>query len=224
MRPRVALSIADFYLGRMLQRTLPAGFIAPCLPSKTDKLPSGSQWLHEIKHDGFRVIARKDGTKVRFYSRPGNDLTYRFPLIVESLARLRSRSCIIDGEAVAFNDNGLASFDRIRYRRHDATVFLYAFDLIELNGDDLRRDPLEVRKATLVSVLAKAGAGIRLNEHIEHEDGATVFAHACKLGLEGIVSKRKNSPYRSGRSPDWLKMKNAAHPAVKREAEEDWGR
>jgi ATP-dependent DNA ligase len=208
----------------MLQRTLPAGFIAPCLPSKTDKLPSGSQWLHEIKHDGFRVIARKDGTKVRFYSRPGNDLTYRFPLIVESLARLRSRSCIIDGEAVAFNDNGLASFDRIRYRRHDATVFLYAFDLIELNGDDLRRDPLEVRKATLVSVLAKAGAGIRLNEHIEHEDGATVFAHACKLGLEGIVSKRKNSPYRSGRSPDWLKMKNAAHPAVKREAEEDWGR
>ncbi len=103
-------------------------------------------------------------------------------------------------------------------------MFLYAFDLIELNGDDLRRDPLEVRKATLVSVLAKAGAGIRLNEHIEHEDGATVFAHACKLGLEGIVSKRKNSPYRSGRSPDWLKMKNAAHPAVKREAEEDWGR
>jgi bifunctional non-homologous end joining protein LigD len=89
------------------------------------------------------------------------------------VARLRSRSCIIDGEAVACNDNGLASFDRIRYRRHDATVFLYAFDLIELNGDDLRRDPLEVRKATLVSVLAKAGAGIRLNEHIEHEDGAT---------------------------------------------------
>src|SRR5207247_8004327 len=71
----------------MLQRTLPAGFIAPCLPAKTDKLPSGSQWLHEIKHDGFRVIARKDGTKVRLYSRPGNDLTYRFPLIVESLAR-----------------------------------------------------------------------------------------------------------------------------------------
>ena len=84
----------------MLQRALPAGFIAPCLPSKTDKLPSGRQWLHEIKHDGFRVIARKTGAQVRLYSRPGNDLTYRFRLIVETLARLRSRSCIIDGEAV----------------------------------------------------------------------------------------------------------------------------
>jgi ATP-dependent DNA ligase len=94
-------------------RPLPAGFIAPCLPSKTDKLPSGSQWLHEIKHDGFRVIARKDGAKVRLYSRPGNDLTYRFPLIVESLARLRSRSCIIDGEAVACDESGGPSFDHI---------------------------------------------------------------------------------------------------------------
>jgi ATP-dependent DNA ligase len=140
----------------MLQRTLPAGFIAPCLPTKTDKLPSGSQWLHEIKHDGFRIIARKTGAQVRLYSRPGNDLTHRFPLIVETLARLRSRSCIIDGEAVACDDNGVASFNLIRYRRHDDSTFLYAFDLIELNGDDMRRDPLEVRKATLRSTLAKA--------------------------------------------------------------------
>src|SRR5215831_16580490 len=96
----------------MLQRTLPAGFIGPCLPTKTDKLPSGSQWLHEIKHDGFRIIARKNRAQVRLYSRPGNDLTHRFPLIVETLARLRSRSRIIDGEAVACDDNGGAS----RYR------------------------------------------------------------------------------------------------------------
>jgi len=81
----------------MLQRALPAGYIAPCLPTKTDKLPSGSEWLHEIKHDGFRVIARKNGAQVRLYSRPGNDLTYRFPLIVETLASLRSRSCISTG-------------------------------------------------------------------------------------------------------------------------------
>jgi len=99
-------------------------------------------------------------------------------------------------------------------------VFLYAFDLIELNGDDLRRDPLEVRKAALRGMLAKAGLGLRFNEHIEG-DGPTVFAHACKMGLEGIVSKRKDSAYRSGRSPDWLKMKNANAPAVRREAEED---
>jgi bifunctional non-homologous end joining protein LigD len=197
------------YLAGMLQRTVPAGFIAPCLPSKTDKLPSGSEWLHEIKHDGFRVIARKNGAQVRLYSRPGNDLTYRFPLIVETLARLRSRSCIIVGEAVACDDNGITSFDRVRYRHHDGSIFLYAFDLIELNGDHLRPDPLEGRKATLEMILAKARPGIRFNEHMEG-DGEIVFRHACKLGLEGIVSKRKHSAYRSGRSPDWLKMKNAA--------------
>jgi bifunctional non-homologous end joining protein LigD len=189
------------YLAGMLQRTLPAGFIAPCLPTRTDKLPSGGEWLHEIKHDGFRVIARKSGAQVRLYSRPGNDLTYRFPLIVETLSRLRSRSCIIDGEAVACDDNGVALFNRVRYLHHDESIFLYAFDLIELNGDDLRSDPLEGRKATLEMILAKAGAGIRFNEHMEG-DGETVFRHACKLGLEGIVSKRKDSAYRSGRSPD----------------------
>ena len=160
---------------------------------------------------------------MRLYSRPGNDFTRRFPLIVETLARLRSRSCIIDGEAVACDDNGVALFDLVRHHRANDSVFLYAFDLIELNGDDMRRDPLEVRKATLRSMLAKAGLGLRFNEHLEG-DGPTVFAHACKMGLEGIVSKRKDSPYRSGRSPDWLKMKNPAAPAVKREAEEDWGK
>jgi len=159
---------------------------------------------------------------VKLYSRPGNDLTGRFPLIVETLANLRTRSCIIDGEAVACDDNGLAVFDRIRYRHHEGKVFLYAFDLIELDGDDLRREPLDVRKATLRSLLVKVGPGLRWNEHIEG-DGETIFRYACKLGLEGIVSKRKDSPYRSGRSPDWLKMKNPDAPAVKREAEEDWG-
>src|SRR4029453_11593774 len=169
----------------MLQRTLPAGFIAPWLPTKTDKPPSGSQWLHEIKHDGFRVIARKDGPRVRLYSRPGNDLTHRLPLIVDALARPWSRSCIIDGEAVACDDNGVASFDLGRHQRANESIFLYAFDLIELNGDDLRRDPLEVRKATLASIVANASPGIRFNEHMEG-DGQTVFAHACKMGLEGI--------------------------------------
>jgi ATP-dependent DNA ligase len=146
-------------------RTLPTGFIAPCLPTKTDQLPSGGLWIHEIKHDGFRIIARKDGVRVRLYSRPGNDFTRRFPPIARALTHLRCRSCIIDGEAVICDDNGVASFDRIRYRRNDGDVFLYAFDLIELNGDDLRRDPLEVRKATLASIVAKASPGIRFNKH-----------------------------------------------------------
>src|SRR5204863_3909552 len=106
-----------------------------------------------------RSSTRKERKRVRLYSRPGNDLTYRFPLIVEALARLRSRSCIIDGEAVACGPDGIASFDRIRYRRHDADVFMWAFDLIELNGDDVRRDPLAVRKATLERILARAPPG-----------------------------------------------------------------
>ena len=166
---------------------------------------------------------RKDGDRVRLYSRPGNDLTDRFSLIVAAMAGLRSRSCILDGEAVCCDESGMPSFDRIRYRRHDTCVFLYAFDLIELEGVDLRRDPIETRKATLASVLRKVGPGVQLNEHLQHEDGDLVFRHACKMGLEGIVSKRLGSPYRSGRSPDWLKMKNPGCEAVRREAEEDWG-
>jgi ATP-dependent DNA ligase len=205
-------------------RALAAGFIAPCLPINALQPPSGAEWLHEIKHDGFRVIARKIGKRVKLYSRPGNDLTCRFPLIVEALARLRAGSCVIDGEAVACRDDGMADFNRIRYRHHDANVFLYAFDLIEHNGDDLRRDPLQVRKATLASVIARAGSGLRFNEHMEEEDGPLVFQHACKLGLEGIVSKRRDSGYRSGRSADWIKSKNPNAPAVKREAEEEWVR
>jgi bifunctional non-homologous end joining protein LigD len=117
-----------------------------------------------IKHDGFRIIARKTGTQVRLYSRLGNDLTYRFPLIVETLARLRLRSCIIDGEAVASDGKGVTSFNLVRYRRHDESIFLYASDLIELNGDDLRRGPLADRKATPEIILARAGTGIRFNE------------------------------------------------------------
>ena len=100
-------------------RPLPAGFVVPCLPTRAPRPPYGAIWLHEIEHDGFRVIARKEGKRVRLYSRPGNDLTHRFPLIVEALGNLCSRSCIIDGEAVSCGPDGIASFDRIRYRRHD---------------------------------------------------------------------------------------------------------
>src|ERR1700730_3285146 len=163
-------------------RPLPAGFIAPCLPSRAPRPPYGAIWLHEIKHDGFRAIARKDGVRVKIYSRPGNDLTSRFPQIVEALSRLRSRSCIIDGEAVACGDDGIALFERIRYGRHDASVFMWAFDIIELNGDDLRREPLERRKAALARVLARAGHDVQLNEHLEAE-GPLVFEHACRMGL-----------------------------------------
>jgi bifunctional non-homologous end joining protein LigD len=201
-----------------------SAFIEPCLPSPTDQPPSGAGWIHEIKHDGFRLMVRRDPAGVRLITRNGHDWSGRFPLIAQAADALKVRSFLIDGEAVACDGDGMPSFDRLRYRRADGHVFLFAFDLIELNGKDLRQEPLEVRKATLASLLAKAAPGLRLNEHLEHDDGGVVFRHACQLGLEGIVFKRLGSSYRSGRSRDWLKMKNPAAPAVKREAEEDWGK
>jgi bifunctional non-homologous end joining protein LigD len=195
-------------------------FIEPCLPSPADRPPSGPGWLHEIKLDGFRMMVRRDPAGVRLLTRNGHDWTGRFPRIAAAAEALRARSFLTcDGD-------GLPVFDRLRYRRQDGRVFLYAFDLLELNGRDMRRDQLEVRKSALAGVLRrmKAWAGIQLNEHCDDLPVDVVFRHACKLGFEGIVSKRVGSPYRSGRSRDWLKMKNPNAPAVKREAEEDWGR
>ena len=113
-------------------------------------------------------------------------------------------------------------FGTHRSWRHDHAAVLCAFDLIELDGKDLRRVPIEQRKKALADLLGRERDGIVLNAHYNC-DGATVFKHACALGCEGIVSKRRGSPYRSGRVEHWLKIKNAAAPAVKREAEEDWG-
>ena len=137
------------------------------------------------------------------------------------LAALPAGSCVIDSEAIVVDDNGLSVFDLIRYRRQDHAVSLCAFDLIELDGNDLRREPIEVRKRTLKGLLRRAHPGIVFNRHFDVE-GAIVFRQACALGCEGIVSKRVGSPYRSGRVDHWLKIKNPASPAVKQEAEEDW--
>ena len=203
--------------------TVPAGFIEPCLPTVSPRPPIGTAWVHEIKHDGIRVITRKTQFGVRLYRRSGNDIAQRFPLIAETVARLPARSCIIDGEAVSCGDDGIAVFERILYKRYDHTVFLYASDIIELNGEDLRPEPLEARKATLGSLLTPAGIGVRLNEHLEHANGVHVFERACRMGLEGIVSKRKGSRYHSGRTLDWMKAKNPNAPAVTRLSREDWG-
>jgi bifunctional non-homologous end joining protein LigD len=143
--------------------------------------------------------------------------------VVEAVNHLKVRSCLIDGEVLCCDERGLARFDVLRRRRNEGVAFLYAFDLLELDGQDLRREPLEVRKQTLASLLRSSLPGVQFNAHLTHP-GDIVFAHACKMGLEGIVSKRLGSSYRSGRSPDWLKFNNPEAPAVKREAEEDWGR
>jgi len=204
--------------------TLPAGFIPPCLPMMAPRPPSEPFWLHEIKHDGLRIIARKDSKRVRLFDRLGNDLTQRFPLIAGAMAWLPS--CTIDGEAVTCDESGLPSFDLLRRRQRDDRAFLYAFDLIELAGDDRRRDPLEQRKFDLSRLLADESPGLVLNKWIDGDrfDGATVLEHVCSAGLEGIVSKRKDSRYISGRSPYWLKMKNPMSAAAGRKAEDELAR
>jgi bifunctional non-homologous end joining protein LigD len=205
------------------ERTRPRlGIIEPCLPSPAKAPPSGPGWLHEIKHDGFRIMARRDGVGVRQFTRNGRDFTARFPLAAAAVAALPGRSFLIDGEAIVTDDDGLAVFELIRRARRGAAAVLYAFDLIELEGQDLRRKPIEHRKQKLSQLVRTPRPGIVVNEHYDGH-GEIVFEHACKLGCEGIVSKRLGSPYRSGRSPHWVKVKNPKAPAVKREAEEDWG-
>ncbi len=205
------------------ERTRPGlGIIEPCLPSPAKAPPSGPGWIHEIKHDGMRIMARRDGAGVRLITRHGNDLTSRFPFVVAAVTALPARSFLIDGEAIVTNGDGLAVFDLIRRKRHGDSAVLCAFDLIELDGEDLRRSSIEYRKRKLAKLVTRcAHLGIVLNEHYDG-DGEIVFQHACKLGCEGIVSKRLGSPYRSGRSPHWIKIKNPNVPAVRREKEEDW--
>ena len=209
----------------MGERTRPGlGIIEPCLPSPAKAPPSGPGWLHEIKHDGFRILARRDSARVRLITRHGNDFPARFPLVASAVEALPARSCLIDGEAIVCDENGLAVFELIRGHGSKTSAVLCAFDLLELDGKDLRRRPIEERKGLLAKLLHDSDSDrIVLNKHYE-EDGAVVFREACSLGCEGIVSKRLGSIYRRGRSPLWLKVKNPNAPAVKREAQEDWGR
>jgi bifunctional non-homologous end joining protein LigD len=206
------------------ERTRPGlGIIEPCLPSPAKAPPSGPGWLHEIKHDGFRILARRDSAGVRLITRAGNDFSSRFPFIAKAVGKLPVRSCLIDGEAIVCDQNGLADFELIRRHGTIGSAVLCAFDLLELEGRDLRREPIEKRKALLAKLLKGSHSSIALDEHFE-EDGSAVFRAACQLGCEGIVSKRLGSMYRRGRSPHWVKVKNPKAPAVKREAEEDWRR
>jgi bifunctional non-homologous end joining protein LigD len=206
------------------ERTRPGlGIIEPCLPSPAKAPPSGSGWIHEIKHDGFRILARRDGAGVRLITRHGNDFSSRFPIIVAAVTALPARSFLIDGEAIVTNGDGLAAFDLIRHKHHGDAAVLVAFDLIELTARICAALRLKYRKRKLAKLVRKPQLGIVLNEHYEG-DGEIIFKHACKLGCEGIVSKRLGSPYRSGRVAHWVKVKNPKAPAVTREAEEDWGR
>jgi hypothetical protein len=134
----------------------PVGHIPPCLPSRADRPPAGPEWLHEIKHDGFRIMALRDDNGVRLYTRNGYDFAGRFPQIVDAVSKLKVRSCFIDGEAIVVNERGLSAFDLLRSWRHDHAAVLCAFDLIELDGKDLRRVPIEQRKQALARSSGRA--------------------------------------------------------------------
>jgi bifunctional non-homologous end joining protein LigD len=197
-------------------KRLPAGFVIPLQPVKASRPPSGPGWVHEIKHDGYRIIVCWDGPTVRLYSRNAYDWTERLAAIAAAAELITAGSFTIDGEAVVLGPDGLSRFDELSRREAARTAILYAFDLIELDGEDLRRRPFLDRKAALAQLLGGLKAGILLNEHIA-EDGQTVFAYACRLGAEGIVSKRVDGTYRSGPSRVWTKVRNPASIAVQRE-------
>jgi bifunctional non-homologous end joining protein LigD len=160
----------------------PTGFVEPCIPTRAYKVPSGLGWVHEIKPDGYRLQVRRDGDVVRLFTRRGYDWSGRYPAIVLAAMRLRrARSFTLDGEAVVCGPDGIAIFDALHRYGTVSEAMLYAFDLLELDGEDLRALPLGDRKKRLARLLGKRRIGIVISEHTD-EDGATIFREACRNG------------------------------------------
>lgn len=183
--------------------------IAPQLATLVSAPPRGSGWVHEIKYDGFRMLVRQSDGRVRVLSRNGLDWTGRLSSIAAACAKLKAKSFTLDGEAVVLDAKGVSSFARMQdamSRSDDSKVVLFAFDLLELDAKDLRKLPLVDRKATLRKLLSRAPQRLRYSDHLD-TDGAMLLARACAMGLEGIISKRADAPYRAGRNPDWQKAK-----------------
>jgi bifunctional non-homologous end joining protein LigD len=166
----------------LVRRVRTDGFVDPCIPSMATKVPSGPDWVHEIKHDGYRLIVRRDGKAVHLFTRRGHDWTDRYPAIASAATKLRARSFTIDGEAVVTGPDGIAVFDALHLRRRATDAMLYAFDLLELNGKELRSLPLGERKAKLAKLLVRSSAGIVFNEHTD-ENGATASSTPAGLDL-----------------------------------------
>jgi ATP-dependent DNA ligase len=166
--------------------------------------------------DGYRLIVQRDGNRVRLWTRNGHDWSDRFPLIAEAALRNRNASFVIDGEAVLLGVDGRSDFNGLHSRRHDDEVQFYAFDMLVSDGEDLRRLPLSMRKTNLARLLARRVDGIFLSDFEQGEIGPDLFRHACLMGLEGLVSKHRDSLYRAGRFRHWIKVKNRQHPAFAR--------
>jgi bifunctional non-homologous end joining protein LigD len=195
------------------------GFIPPCLPTIAKQPPTGPDWVYELKHDGYRLLVRRQDADVRVYSRNGANFTARFPRIVEAVRRLRVKSVLLDGEGIVYNGKGMPDFRLLHDKQNDFAATMIAFDLLEVDGEDLRPASLAHRKLRLARLLIKARDGIEYNDHIEG-DGRDIYASACELGHEGIIAKRRDLPYESGRSKRWLKVKNPDSPAMQRVRDE----
>jgi bifunctional non-homologous end joining protein LigD len=180
------------------------GFVEPALATSTDKVPSGERWLHEIKFDGYRVQVHLANETVKVFTRRGNDWTTRFRKVADDAWHIAAGSAIIDGEIVVPAADGTTDFSVLQneLKGKSAKIVLVAFDLLYLNGRDLRKLPLFQRKAELKKIVG--GTDIQFSESFEIE-GREMFAHACKLGLEGVVSKVREGPYPGGRTKDWVK-------------------
>jgi bifunctional non-homologous end joining protein LigD len=187
----------------------------PCIPTSGKAVPA-TDACHEIKYDGYRLIVVREDERVRLFTRNGHDWSGRFPWIVESALKNRQRHFAVDGEAVVLGVDGIPDFNALHSRQHDEEVQLYAFDCLALDGEDLRGLPLSMRKTNLARLLARRLDGIFVAPFEQGEIGPDLFRTACGMGLEGMVSKRADRPYRAGRSPDWIKVKNRKHPAMHR--------
>ncbi|CCV10321.1 DNA ligase D [Mesorhizobium sp. STM 4661] len=187
-------------------------FIEPCLATLERDAPAGEEWLHEVKFDGYRMQAQLAGTEVRLLTRTGLDWTGKFGgEIVAELGRLKCTDAIIDGEIVVLADSGVSSFALLQAdlsTRRTNRFLYYVFDLMRLDGEDLRAEPLVERKQALQELLGKQpdNPAVRFSDHFA-EPGKVMLQHACRMGLEGIVSKRADAPYRSGRGLTWVKSK-----------------
>jgi ATP-dependent DNA ligase len=195
---------------------MPARQFQPSIPTRATKVPCGPDWIHEVKHDGYRLIVQCEGKRVRLFTRNGHDWTDRYPLIAEAALKNRSSSFVIDGEAVLLGVDGVSDFEGLHSGKHDVEVQLYAFDCLALDGNDLRKLPLSLRKTNLARLLARRPDGIFLAPFEQGEIGVDLFRKACEFGLEGLVSKHQQRSYRAGVSPNWVKTKNPGHPAMQR--------
>jgi bifunctional non-homologous end joining protein LigD len=181
---------------------------------REDKVPHTPDWLHEIKYDGSRLRLERDGDRVRLITRNGYDWTKRYPWIVESALKNRMKQFVIDSEAVVLGVDGISDFNALHSRKDDDEVQFCVFDILAEGGDDLRKLPLSMRKANLERLLARRPEGIFVNSFEQGEIGPDLFRAACNMGLEGLVSKRRDRSYQAGRSKHWPKMKDRKHPAT----------